>query len=316
MNSSADSIVKILLELDSVTIITHIRPDGDTLGSAYALKYALEQAGKQVNVVCESEISPRYRFITQGKKNIRGKCDGAIICVDVASESMAGSSYEEYARKADVVIDHHSSNTGYGKHNYIDAQSAASGELVLRIVEKFCKIDSKIAECLYTAISTDTGCFVYSNTTAQTHLAAAKLIQAGADAAKLNKLLFRTKSHACFEIERRAFDSLEYFFNNTITCMRIALDWINELGANEDDLEGISSIPAQIEGIKASATFRQIDNDTYKLSVRTNGDIDAAAVCKYFGGGGHKMAAGCTMTGKYDELKKIMADKLFEDLNK
>ncbi len=316
MNSSVDGIVKILLSFDSVTIITHIRPDGDTLGSAYALKYALESVGKTVNVVCESEISPRYRFITQGRKNINGQCIGAVVCVDVASPSMVGGSYEEYARKADVVIDHHSSNTGYGKYNLIDPQSAATGEIVLRIIQKFSEIDSRIAECLYTAIATDTGCFVYANTTDNTHLAAAYLIQSGADVAKLNKLLFRTKSHACFEIERRAFDSLEYFYDNSITCMKIELDWIKELHANEDDLEGISSIPAQIEGTKASATFRQTDKDTYKLSVRTNGEIDAAAVCKYFGGGGHKMAAGCTMTGDYKDLKKIMADKLFEDLSK
>lgn len=310
--NSLNETLNALLSFDSLTIITHIRPDGDTLGSAFALKYALEKSGKKAIVVCASEISPRYRFLTDGRKYIDGACSGGIVCVDVASPSMAGERYIECAQNADVVIDHHSSNPGYGKCNLIDSDAAACGEIILELAEKMCSIDSEIAKCLYTAVSTDTGCFVYANTTAATHLAAAKLISAGADAARLNKLLFRTKSHAAFEIERRAFDSLEYYYDNTVTCMKISLDWIRELNANEDDLEGISAIPARIEGVKASATFRQTDDNTYKLSVRTNGEVDAAAVCKLFGGGGHKMAAGCTMTGDYDELKKLMADKLYE----
>ena len=314
--NNIEKTLKTLLSLDDITIITHIRPDGDTLGSAYALKHALEKSGKTVQVVCESEISPRYRFLTGGNSDIRHKCTSSIVCVDVADASMAGTTYEEFACNADVVIDHHSSNGGYGKCNLIDADAAACGEIVLKLCEMLGDIDSVIATCLYTAISTDTGCFVYSNTTADTHEAAARLIRAGADSAALNKLLFRTKSHAAFEIERRALESLEYFYDNTVTCMRIELDWINELSASEDDMEGISSIPARIKGVKAAVTFRQTDKNTYKLSVRTNGDIDAAAVCKFFGGGGHKMAAGCNMTGDYNELKKLMADKLFESREK
>lgn len=314
--NSIDETLKALLSFNELTIISHIRPDGDTLGSSFALCHALKRAGKTVSVVCDSEISPRYRFLTGGKSSIRGKCSGGIVCVDVASPAMAGESYSDFAQRADIVIDHHASNSGYGRCNMIEPQAAACGELVLKLVERICSIDKTIAECLYTAVSTDTGCFVFANTTADTHEAAARLIRAGADAARLNKLLFRTKSHAAFEIERRAFESLEYFYDNTVTCMKIDLDWIKELSANEDDMEGISSIPARIEGVKAAATFRQTDSETYKLSVRTNGEIDAAAVCKLFSGGGHKMAAGCTMTGDYEKLKKIMADRLFEGMEK
>lgn len=315
--NTIDQTLDALLKLQEITIISHIRPDGDTLGSAFALMHALKKFGKsRVEVVCESEISPRYRFLTGGKSRIDGPCRGGIVCVDVASPSMAGERYRLAAENADVVIDHHLSNSGYGKYNLIDSDAAACGEIVLRLVERLNGVDSTVADCLYTAVSTDTGCFVYSNTTSETHEAAAKLIRAGADAGRLNKLLFRTKSHAAFEIERRAFDSLEYFYDNTVTCMKIALEWIEELSANEDDMEGISSIPARIEGVKASATFRQVGKDTYKLSVRTNGEVDASTVCKMFGGGGHKMAAGCTMTGDYNSLKKIMADSLYKGINK
>lgn len=305
-----NDVISALKSYNDITIICHVRPDGDTLGSAFALKHVLEQLDKHVKVVCESEISPRYRFISGGKAKIDDECQGKIVCVDVASPEMAGKKYIEYAKEADIVIDHHATNQGFGKLNLIDADAAACGEIMLKLVKSLGSVDNFIADCLYTAISTDTGCFVYANTTSATHAAASELINAGANLQKLNKLLFRTKSHAAFEIERRALDSLEYFYDNTVTCMKITLDWIKELDASEDDMESISSIPAQIEGVKASATFRQTDTNKYKVSVRTNGEIDGGAVCKSYGGGGHKMAAGCTLEGDYKTLAAELAKKL------
>ena len=312
MSKTLNEIVDKLLTFEETTIITHIRPDGDTLGSAYALYHALKKIGKKAYVVCDNEISPRYRFLSNEQSTIRNECKGNIVCIDIAAPGMAGKSYCSYAENADIVIDHHPTNSGYGKLNLIRPEAAACGEIVYDLICKLCDIDKTIANCLYTAISTDTGCFVYSNTTAYTHKVAGKLIEVGADISTLNKKLFRTKSHAAFEIERRSLDSLEYFHDNKIACMVIKSDWMNELNATEDDIEGLSSIPNQIEGIEASATFKQISTNEYKLSVRSSSSIDASLVCKSFGGGGHKMAAGCTMVGSYDELKQIMADKLFE----
>lgn len=312
MNSTVKEITEKLLSFDELTLITHVRPDGDTLGSAYALCHALTRLGKKVHVVCDSEISPRYRFLSQGEAVIRSECSGAIVCVDVADPGMAGKLYAGYAENADIVIDHHPTNSGYGKVNLVRDNAAACGEVVYDIIAEMDVMDKTIAECIYTAISTDTGCFVYASTSAYTHNVAAELIKAGADTATLNKLLFRTKTPASFEIERRALDSLEYFYDNTVVCMLIKSEWIKELCATEDDIEGLSSIPIRIEGVQASATFRQVGDSEYKLSVRTGGMIDASLVCKSFGGGGHKMAAGCTMVGDYDELKQIMADKLHE----
>lgn len=314
MNNTVSQVVSALLSFDEITIITHIHPDGDTLGSAFAMCRALEKAGKKVRVVCESEISPRYRFLSNGKANISDKPSGKIVCVDVASPDMAGKKYKDFAEKADVVIDHHATNHGYGKINLIKADAAACGEIVLELVREICEIDKCIADELYTAVSTDTGCFVHANTTAATHRVAAELAELGADIEKLNKLLFKTKTKNAFEIERCAFDTLEFFYGGVIACMLIPLEKIQELCANEDDLEGISSIPIQIEGVKAAVTFRQIEKDTFKLSVRTTGEIDGGAVCKSLGGGGHRMAAGCTLFGDYKELKNKMADSLFRVL--
>jgi len=315
MNSNVKETAKKLASLEDVTIITHIRPDGDTLGSAFALYHALTSLGKRVQVVCESKISPRYQFLSSGKEDIDNEVYGSIVCVDIAVPSLAGKKYEENAKTADIVIDHHPTNTFYGKHNLVLDDAAACGEIIFDIVNELGVINKTIADCLYTAISTDTGCFVYASTSAYTHSVASALANTGAEIAKLNKLLFRTKTSVAFEIERRALDSLEYFYNNTIACMVIKSDWITELGATEDDMEGISSIPTQIEGVLAAATFRQIGENEYKLSVRSTGLINASEVCKFFGGGGHKMAAGCTMQGDYTALKTLMADKLYEDKN-
>ncbi len=315
MNSNVKEITNQLLSLDEITIITHIRPDGDTLGCAYALYHALSGMGKRVQVVCESEISPRYRFLSGGETNISNDVFGTIVCVDIAVPSLAGKKYEEFAKNAEIVIDHHPSNTLYGKYNLVRDNAAACGEIIYDIITEMDCMSKTIADCLYTAISTDTGCFVYASTSPYTHYVASMLGKQNADVANLNKLLFRTKTATTFEIERRAFDSLEYFYKNTIVCMLIKSDWIKELNATEDDMEGLSSIPAQIEGVIASATFRQVGENEYKLSVRTNGVVNASDVCKFFGGGGHKMAAGCTMHGNYDELKRQMADKLYEGQN-
>ena len=312
MKSNIKETVDKLLSLNEITIITHIRPDGDTLGCAYALFHALKEKGKKVQVVCESEISPRYRFLSDSKANICNDVFGDVVCVDIAVPSLAGKKYEEYAKIADIVIDHHPTNTYYGKHNLVRDNAAACGEIIFDIVSEMGFINKTIANCLYTAISTDTGCFVYASTSEYTHTVAAALSKAGAETAELNKLLFRTKTATAFEMERRALDSLEYFYDDSIVCMLIKNEWITELSATEDDMEGLSSIPTQIEGVKGAATFRQIGEDEYKLSVRTNGTISASDVCAFFGGSGHKMAAGCTMHGNYNELKIQMANKLFE----
>ncbi len=314
MNNNVVEIAQKLLSYDEITIISHIRPDGDTLGSAYALYHALKFHNKKVQVVCETEISPRYRFLSEQKSNIANDCFGKIVCVDIAAVDMAGQKYSKFAENADIVIDHHETNTGFGKLNLINPDAAACGEIMLEVVKQLCPINKCIAECLYTAISTDTGCFVYANTTANTHKVASELLNYGVDIEKLNKWLFRTKSKAAFEIEKHALESLEYFYNDKIVCMLIPLDIIKKLNATEDDLEGIASIPGQISGVIATATFRQTSEDSFKLSVRTNGQVHAGEVCKKFGGGGHKMAAGCNLSGDYKQLATEFAKTLYENL--
>ena len=157
MNSNVKETAKKLMSLDDITIITHIRPDGDTLGCAFALYHALSDLGKHVQVVCESKISPRYQFLSDGKEDICNEIFGSVVCVDIAAPHLAGKTYEDAAKNADVVIDHHPTNTYYGKHNLIRDNASACGEIIFDIITELGCINKIIADCLYTAISTDTG---------------------------------------------------------------------------------------------------------------------------------------------------------------
>ncbi len=314
MNNNLGKIIDFLKQGNVFTLIAHRRPDGDTLGCCFALKHALESLGKTANVICADEISPRYQFLTGGKSRLTETVQGSIVCIDLASADMAGEAYMEYAKMADIVIDHHPSNKGYGKLNFIDPTAAATGEIMYNIISKLCRVDSFIADCLYTAISTDTGCFAYGNTTMASHDIAARLIEAGADIRALNKNLFRTKTRAAFEIERQALDSLEYFNDMKIATMLISLEMFEKSGAGEDDIENLSSVPITVQGVAASATFRQLKNDVFKVSLRTNGLVDASLAAISFGGGGHKMAAGCTVKGNYNTVKNLVVNELIKQL--
>ncbi len=306
-NNSLAEIAAYLKGQQQLTLICHVRPDGDTLGCAFGLKNLLEQMGKEVTVLCADPVSPRYRFLSGGEAKLNGEVRGGIVCLDVAAAYMAGS-YEELALRADAVIDHHPTNPGYGKLNYVDATAAATGEIMVELAELLTPLTSFAAQAFYTAIATDTGCFKYGNTTARSHWAAAKLIEAGFDLQACNKWLFQTKRKAEFELNRMAMETIRFFDRARLAAMLISLDMQEKSGAGSDELEEISSLPIQLEGVKAAATFKEVRPDVYKVSVRTTGAVHGGEVCGLFGGGGHCQAAGCTLEGRYAEVEtKMMA---------
>ncbi len=312
-NNSLNEIAAFLLEQERLTLLCHHRPDGDTLGCAFGLKELLEQKGKDVAVLCADPVSPRYRFLSDGREQLEGEAQGAVICLDIASPSMAGK-WEELALQADVVIDHHATNPFYGKMNYIDATAAATGEIMVDLAEMLGGLSEKSAAAFYTAIATDTGCFKYGNTTGRSHQAAAKLIEAGFDLPALNRWLFQTVRRAETELNRLAMETIRYFAEDRIAAMRISLEMLELTGAGADELETISSLPGQIEGVVVAATFKEQKDGQYKVSLRTNGMIHGGEICALFGGGGHKQAAGCTLSGTYEEVEQQMVSALIKAL--
>lgn len=308
-NNTLSEIAEYLKGQQLLTLLCHVRPDGDTLGSAFGLAALLRMLGKEVQVLCADPVSPRYRFLSGGEECLLGEGEGALVCIDIASPDMAGS-FKELALGADVVIDHHPTNPFYGKLNYVDPSAGATGEIMVALAKELGVMNGEAAAAFYTAIATDTGCFKYGNTTRNTHLAAAKLMEEEFDYVALNKWLFQTKSRAEFEINRKAMETLRYYEGGKIVTMLISWEMQQQTGAGADEMESISALPIQLEGVVAAATFKEQKEGGYKVSLRTNGQLHGGEICAHFGGGGHAMAAGCSMEGPFEKAEGQMASYL------
>ncbi len=300
------SVLSRLLKAENILLICHKNPDGDTVGSAAALYWMLKALGKNTAILCADEIPARYEYMQielfQGQFEPKYK-----VAVDVAGIQLFGDGIAEYTKDIDLCIDHHPSNPGYADGLLLDGEAAATAEIMYElIVRSGVEVTPMIADCLYTGLSTDTGCFKFANTTAHTHEIAAKLILAGANLVKLNTILFESKSRSRLAIERVALEHLEYFLDGRCAFICLTKEEIAESGAESSDLEGITSMPRMIEGVEVGITIRQQPAGSYKVSVRTVPGVDAAAICAHLGGGGHKQAAGCELLGSLDNAKAAL----------
>lgn len=294
-----------LLQAQDILLIAHKSPDGDTLGSCFALYYALSSLGKRVRVECNNDFPQKYQYFLEG---YTAPCfePQFIVAVDVADEKLFGDALECYKNRVDLCIDHHRTNTHYARMYCIDETQAATAQLVYLILLKMrIPCTPLIADCLFTGITTDTGCFRYTNVTAQTHLTAARLIENGARAGMINRIMFEQKSKSRIAVERSVLETLSYDFDGRCAMVCISQNLLRQTGACEEELEGVSAIPRQIDGVWVGVTFNEREGG-YKISLRTDSHIDAAAVCRVLGGGGHKAAAGCFITGDFQEAKQKM----------
>ena len=289
-----------LLENDNILILCHRYPDGDTIGSAFALCRALRSKGKKANVICGDIMPPKYRYMFDDiePQDMRERF---IVAVDVATPELLGVLEKDYGKRVDLCIDHHGTNTGYAKETYVDKTASAAGEIVFRMLPILgVELTEKIAVSLYTAISTDTGCFRYSNVTAKTHRIAAKLIETGINAYRVNQAMFETKSHARIKLERGLMESLTMKMGGRVAIITLTEKMVNDAKACESDIEGLSAIPRKIEGVEAGFMLREV-KDGVKISARTVPGIDASAICEQLGGGGHPAAAGGFVRGSVEE---------------
>lgn len=320
MTESVDrkSAVARLRGMDDVLILCHKNPDGDTIGSAGALCKALQSMGRNAAVLCSDPIPKMYDFM---RINVfDGSFEPAfVVAVDVASIQLFGenNNVQNYAERVQLCIDHHASNSGYAYETLLDASAAAVCELLTDLIPELgVPLTPDIAACLYTGIATDTGCFRFTNTTAATHLAAAKVIEAGADAETLNALLFENRSHARMEAERLALESLEYYYDERCAVVLLTWDEICGCGVAAAELEDLTSLPRSIEGVDVGITLRQQRDGSFKISVRTGGEIDACAIARRLGGGGHSRAAGCEISGNVDNAKHAILEEVKKELDR
>lgn len=299
---------ELLMNNDRFVLVTHANPDGDTLGCAYALTAALRKLGKKAKTVNEKPIPESFSFIFSQSDDFEE--DETVIAVDIADRKLMGALEEKYADRTLLCIDHHASNTGYAENLLLCPDAAAASEIVFLLIKELgAAIDEQIATALYTGISTDTGCFRYSNVTSDTHRYAGELIDMGADHVKSDTLMFETKSMSYFILERMALEKMEVLFDGKAAIVSLTKKMFSESGADENCADAIKSIPRRIEGVMVGITLRE-DDDCFHVSVRTNAPYDASELCKKFGGGGHARAAGCELSLSEEETKRKLSEAL------
>ncbi|WMJ23012.1 bifunctional oligoribonuclease/PAP phosphatase NrnA [Paludicola sp. MB14-C6] len=310
MTITKAEVVKRLLQSDNVLIITHKSPDGDTLGSAFALYNALKSLQKKARVECSDIFPQRFQYLMEGYEHQEFKPD-YIVAVDVAAIQLFGSNLEHYAQDVDLCIDHHPSNELYAKDTYLVAKASATCEMMYDIIcDMNIAITKQIADCLYTGLATDTGCFRFSNTTEKTHRTAADLFGFGANYEWINRILFETKSKSRVRMEQLALSSIEYYYSDYVALIAITQKMIEEANADESELDGVASIPRTIEGVEIGITMREKAEGGYKISIRTASKVDASQLCALFNGGGHKRAAGCFIDSDLKTTKRLLLDAI------
>lgn len=301
-----------LKERDHFLIITHRRPDGDTLGCAAGLASGLIEAGKTAFILYNPEATARYTTYVQKHWAPDGYTPSHVIAVDIASPGLFPGNAKVYESDMALCIDHHPSNTGYAKRTCLDTTKSSCGEIIYEILMALGgKISAETATSLYVAVSTDTGCFAFSNTTANTLRVAAELVDSGAPIGLLNKELFRKKARSRIMLEALITTGLEFYFDGAVAIAAITRDMLDKTGAGENEMDDVASIPNAIEEVIVGITIRELTgpNDC-KVSVRTSPIVNANELAAKFGGGGHAMASGFTQSVSVSEMKKLLLDEL------
>ena len=290
-------------------ILFHRHPDGDAVGSGFALKLILEAMGCTAYCVCEDEIPERLRFLTEGLQNSILKenlpsdfAPTQIVSVDTASPAQAGVLYPDYEGRFDLMIDHHAKGEMYAD-GYIDGTASSAGELIYRLSRELIRtgripsVPAEVDMLLYAAISSDTGCFRFSNASPKTHRTAATLLESDFDSADLNHRLFGVKSYKLLQAETVGFNRLRLYADGKIGVVNMPFDVMEAYGFTDEHLGTLVEVARGLQGVQVAVAIRQSTAEgIYRVSMRSSCHVDVAAVCAEFGGGGHIKAAGCTIT--------------------
>jgi len=311
-----------ICENKKTLIIFHSRPDADAVGSAFALRELLTLMGIQAVCVCSDEVPARLRFLSEDVQGSvvadsdMGFGHERVISVDSASPSQLGEVFTRLRRDVDLMIDHHASGTVYADY-YIDSTAAATGEIIYLLAAylmrtgRISEIPRRAVNCMYAAISSDTGGFKFANVTPRTHMIAAKLIEHGAESAEINRRLFESKTLKQIAAEGEAAKRLRTFAEGRIAAVTFPYSSKSALGLSDENLETIIDIPRSVDSAEIAISVRQPeDKGFFRVSMRSSSDFDVSKVCAVFGGGGHVRAAGCSLeaTDINEALGKIVAE--------
>lgn len=295
-------------------MITHINPDGDAIGSMLALGLAIKSIGTDVVVLKNDEIPEKYRFLP-GQKLLRAceqvaEAPELVIVLDCGDEDRLGEGKALISTAQCVInIDHHISNTMFGSMNLVDANAAATAEIVYQLIKLLgVKIDLDIAACIFTAIVTDTGCFRYDSTTWVTHAIAGELISLGLKTGPICDLVFSQRSFPRTMLIGKAINSLKLYHKGRTAVMTITEDMLKETGSCPGDIEGLIDFARDIKGVEIAVLIKESKENQVKVAFRSKERFDVSAIAARFGGGGHKRASGCIMEGPIDRALEILLD--------
>ncbi len=312
---------KLLLEQDWILILCHKNPDGDTIGSGFALCRALHQLGKHAAVLCGDNVPRRMAFAAADLDEtlrISPKQARYVVSVDIANTSLMGLVLSDYQQEGavDLAIDHHPSHSGFASNLLLRPEEAANCQIIYELLLAMgVEITPEIASCLYLGLSTDTGCFRFSNTQPRTHQLAARLMEAGADWFEINRNMFEIKTRSQIALEQKALRTLRFFCGGRAAALVVTRQMLQETGASMEETEAIVNVPKSIEGVEIGATLKEQPEGGFKVSVRTGEGVDACEICSAFGGAGHKRAAGCQIMQTLDETMLRLCKKFEEVLS-
>ena len=293
---------------ERVLILFHVNPDGDATGSAFALRHTLEAIGKRAWCISPSEVPERLLFAMGRSQNSslyesipEDFAPDLIVSVDTASPSQLGGLYEIYNDKIDLMIDHHAKGTVYAD-NYIVPGASSCGEVLCAIIDVLlgrAGIDMplRVSELVYTALSADTGCFRYNNTSASSHTLAARLLLCGVNTADINHKLFGIKTLKQMQVEHAGFERMNFYSGGRIAMIAFPYDLKNQYGATDENLETLIDVARCVKGVEVAAVIKQpTEENKFRVSMRSSCDFDVSEICSHYGGGGHERAAGCTLS--------------------
>ena len=290
-NITLEQVAKFFLEHDDFLILSHASPDGDTFGCSYALCGALQRIGKRAAIACADPLSERFAYMRRAVE-VQKFTEQTIVTVDVADKVLLGKLEETYGSRIDLAIDHHVSHVPFAKLTYVDDSAAANAEIIYDIILLIgAELNEHIAACLYTGISTDTGCFKYPSTTRATHEKAGRLMEYDFNAAEINYIMFDMKTKARIKLEQKVFESIEFFAEDRGAVVMLTKELMDSVDA--EDVNSIAALPRQIQGVEIGIVLKERD-DGWKASMRSS-NVNVQEICGRFGGGGHIRAAGCSL---------------------
>lgn len=316
MRIELDEAINELKNADVILILCHRNPDGDTLGSGFALLRALRAMGKRARLDCDDNIPEKFSFLYEGVEASEAFEPDYIVSVDVAERKLLGDNFNtSYGDRVDLALDHHGTSRLFAKKTFCEPESASACEILYKVISGLgVEITAEIAGCLYTGMSTDTGCFRYSNVTPRTHRIAAELIEKGADHAGINVKMFETKSMNNIMLERMCLESLESYAEGRVAVITVTRAMLDECGTDKSALDAIKPLTRQIEGVEIGLTVKEEKDGKTGVSVRTSESYDASLICAHFGGGGHARAAGCELKAAPEKAKSTVVKYILDEV--